>query len=138
MNYHRIIFVRNLSFLITGLVLLAYGVLAMIWQTSEPFAWWIPLLFGIVTAILIALAKRAGGRKASNQAFDEAFDVAMNRAQAMGYWIALFMYPAFAIFMSLGWLNLEVSFATMGTFTGASFLLLFVWFDRRTMSHKTA
>ncbi len=138
MDYHRIIFVRNFSFLITGVILVAYGVLAMIWQTPEPFSWWIPFLFGIVTFFVIAMAKRAGGRKASHQAFDESFDLAMNRAQSISYWIALYMYPAFGLLMSFGWLNFSVSFATMGCFTGASLLLLFVWFDQRTNGHSTS
>lgn len=130
MSDQRLINVRDFMFFITGLTLLAYGVLALLLRNPEPFWWGLPVVLGILTWLIIAYASARAGRQKSDQAFDDYWVYARDKAQGWSYWIALFMYPVFAILMGLGVADYAVTFSAMATLTGASFLLLFVWFDR--------
>ncbi|MFK7791079.1 MAG: hypothetical protein AB8B88_00265 [Devosiaceae bacterium] len=121
--------IRMLFLGFTGLVCALYAGLAVLWSDPSPFSPWLPGLCGLGSAIIITLTARAAGDKSAEMAFDEGYMADSHKAQRYAYWIAVFLYPAFAVPLSLNWISWPVGFAAMGTLTGAAFLLLFVWFD---------
>lgn len=118
----------------TGLICLAYAVLAMLWGRPDPFPSWIPGLAGFGSAAIISIAAIVAGRSKTAQAVDEGYVADTHKAQQISYWIALLLYPAFGLLLWSGWVTWQVAFAAMGTLTGAAFLLLFVLFDLRGQS----
>ena len=114
---------------ITGLVCAAYGILALATAHPAPMPAWIPGGFGFASAIAITLAARIAPATAVRMAMDESYDYDNHRAQRFSYWIALFLYPLFGLLLWSTLVAWPVAFAAMGTFTGASYLLLFTWFD---------
>ena len=115
----------------TGVLTLSYGVLALAQNDPQPMSPWLPGAFGVGSAVLIGLSALIAGRKAAEIATDESYVADRSRAAQIAFWIALFLYPAFAVPLINGIVDWPAAFAAMGTFTGASFLLLFVWFDLR-------
>lgn len=126
--------IRALVLGATGLICLAYAVLALLWGRPDPFSSWIPGLAGFMSAAIISIAALTAGRKNTERAADEGYRADNHRAQRISYWIALLLYPVFALFLANGLIDWSVAFAAMGTLTGAAFLLLFVFFDMRGRS----
>lgn len=116
---------------LTGCVCALYAVLALATGNARPFSPWIPGLFGLVSALVIFAAAYAAGNRNAEMAMDEGYFADSHKAQRYGYWIAVFLYPAFAVPLSMDVISWNVGFAAMGTLTGAAFLLLFVLFDLR-------
>jgi cobalamin synthase len=116
---------------LTGLVCFFYAIAAIYTQTPDPIWPWIPMAFGLASALIITLAAFAAGPKAAQMATDEGYFDDSHKAQRTAFWVALLLYPAFAIPLSRGWVDWHVAYAAMSTLTGGTFLLLFVWFDLR-------
>ena len=120
---------RRIMFAITGLTCLAYAVLALLQMRPDPFPFWIPGILGLISAVLIFAMAAAAGRKSAQQAFDEAYIMDKRRTEAHAFWVALMLYPIFGVLMATGAVALPTAFATMGTLTGAAYLLLFTYYD---------
>ena len=116
---------------LTGAVCFLYAVLALALGRPDPMAWWIPGLFGAISGVLIFVGARVAGPRHAGMAFDEGYHADNHRAQRIAYWVALMLYPVFGIFLAFGLVAPAVAFATMGTITGGSYLVLFAWFDHR-------
>lgn len=120
---------RVVLFGLTGLVCLMYAVMALLTGRPDPISPWIPAAIGIGSALIIFLALLTAAPRDVGVARDEGFSVDVRRAQGIGYWVALSLYPVFGFYLANGGVRYEVAFAAMGTLTGAAFLLPFVWFD---------
>lgn len=114
---------------ITGVICFLYAVLALLQGRADPMPFWVPGLAGFGSAAVITLAAMGAGRKNTEMAIDEGYHADNHRAQRIGYWIALLLYPLFGLLLSQGIVTWSVAFAAMGTLTGGAYLLLFVWFD---------
>lgn len=114
---------------VSGLICLLYAILALVMGQPDPMPFWIPALAGIATALAISIGAMLSGHRNTARAMDESYVSDRNRAQSNAYWVALLLYPVFGVLLSQGLVSWEVAFAAMGTLTGASFLLLFTWFD---------
>ena len=131
MTSEKLSLIRTGMFAVTGLVCAAYAGMAILGNTPNPFGPWIPGVLGFGTGVMILLATLAAGRKATAQAMDEGYRADSQRAQQVGYWVALWMYPVFAVFLWQELLDWPTAFAAMGTLTGAAYLLPAVWFELR-------
>lgn len=114
---------RSLTLGATGLVCLAYGLMALATSRPDPFHPAIPALMGVASAVLIWLGFARAGRAAARAATDEGFRAENRKAMAIGYWLALGFYPVFGLALASGVVGHPVAFAAMGTFTGAAYLL---------------
>ncbi|WP_424983555.1 hypothetical protein [Maritalea sp. S77] len=123
--------VRTAVLGLTGLVCLAYGAGALALGTPQPFAFWLPGLFGIASAILITIAAIAAGNDNARRATDEGYVADRKQAEGFGFWVAILLYPAFAIPLWQGWVSYHTAYAAMGTLTAAAYLLKFAWLDLR-------
>lgn len=131
LNDTHIAAIRTGLLAITGLSCLVYAILAVSQNTPQPFWWFVPAALGILSSIGIfaafAIAKPAARRMAS----DEMYVEMVHRAQRHAYWIALGLYPLFAVFtmgFGMGW---DTAFAAMGMLTGAAYLLLLTYYEWR-------
>ncbi len=123
--------IRLIALAATGAICLAYAVLALALGRPDPVSPWIPLAIGIVAAAAIALTAFAAGEDASEIASDELYFAESHRAQRIGFWFAVALYPAFGVALGYGWVSFPVAFAAMGTLTGAGFLLSFAILNLR-------
>ena len=122
---------RVVMFGLTGLACLIYAGLALATGNPVPMPAWIPGGLGALSALILWITGSAIGDTASAQAMDEGYDADVTRAQQIGFWVAILLYPIFSVFLMMGFVDWPVAFAAMGTLTGATFLLLFVLFDLR-------
>ncbi|MCF4099526.1 hypothetical protein [Maritalea mediterranea] len=121
--------VRTAVLGLTGLVCLVYGGGALAMGTPQPFAFWLPGLFGVASVILISIAALAAGDDNARRATDEGYVADRRHAEGFGFWVAILLYPAFAVPLWQGWVSYPTAYAAMGTLTAAAFLLRFVWAD---------
>lgn len=131
LSANAVLNIRVIVFGLTGLVCFLYALLALVHDRPDPFSPWIPGIFGVVSALVVMVAIYSAGPRNAAMAVDEGFSHDFRRAQGIGYWAALMLYPVFGYLLSQGMTSYAVAFAAMGTFTGAAFLLPFVWFDLR-------
>ena len=124
--------VRSLTFLVTGLLCVAYAGLALMTGTPEPFPWWIPGIFGVLSAVLITLSATLAGDEAADRAMDELYTLVNHKAQRHAYWVSLALFVVISTLSVQGVIAFPIGFAVLGTAMGASYLLLFVWYDWRT------
>lgn len=122
---------RLVMFGLTGLACLTYAISAMILSDPRPFAWWIPGGLGVMSGVVLWITGTLVGDENCDRAMDEGYDADSGRAQQIAFWVAIALYPLFSVLMIVDLVTLPVAFAAMGTLTGATFLLLFVWFDLR-------
>lgn len=123
--------IRLVGLTATGLVCLAFGLSAMILGRPDPFAPWIPVLVGGGAALTIAISALAAGDRNAEIATDELYFSESRRAQILGFWVAVLMYPVFGVAIDNGWITYPVAFSAMGTFTAAAFPLSFSIFNIR-------
>ena len=133
MSARTLTLVRNGSFSLLGLVLLAYAVGVLLTGSPEPFAWWITVAAGIGTAVVTSGVAAIAGRKATQVAWDEMAREEWRRCLGFGFWVAVWLYPLFAVLIGLSLVGWNQAFAEMGTLTAAApFLLLMVkWLQGR-------
>ncbi|MEL6643711.1 MAG: hypothetical protein AAFQ79_07230 [Pseudomonadota bacterium] len=117
--------IRLVGLSATGVVCLAFGGLALILDRPDPFSPWIPLVVGIAAALTIMVAALLAGDRNADIATDELYFSESRRAQILGFWVAVGMYPLFGLAIGYGWITYPVAFSAMGTFTAAAFLLTF-------------
>lgn len=129
LSVNAVLNIRVIVFGLTGLVCLLYALLAVLNGRPDPFSPWIPGIFGVVSALVVMVATYSAGPRNAAMAGDEGFSHDFQRAQGVGYWTALMLYPVFGYLLSQGMVSFAVAFAAMGTLTAAAFLLPFVWFD---------
>lgn len=131
MTEDRLFVVRGLILAATGLICALYSVMALITARPDPIPFWIPGFATALSFFLIWLATAAAGPQATEQAFDEGYLADERRAQSVGFWTAVALYPLFGLMLWLGWVSYAVTFAAMGTLMAAVYLLCVVWFDVR-------
>jgi len=117
--------VRLIGLALTGLVCLAFGASALILARPDPFSPWIPVAVGLGAALTIALSAFAAGNRNAEIATDELYFSESRRAQIIGFWVAVLMYPVFGLAIGYELISYSVAFSAMGTFTAAAFLLSF-------------
>ncbi len=113
----------------TGLVCLAYAILAFTMGRPDPMNPYIPGIMGGLAFLALTVGGIAAGPQNAGAANDEGYRNDNKRAAAFGYWVAIWLYPIFAVLMINGYVQSGVAFATMGTLTAAAFLLRFVQLD---------
>lgn len=116
---------RFVIFLIAGLIISGYGVLALIFLRPDPIWPWVPTLAGLCAVAIIYTSARRSGKKVAGASFDELFDLEWRRALVVSYWVAIGMYPLFAVPLATGLLDSPTAFAAMGTLSGGAPMLLF-------------
>lgn len=131
MTSHSLSLTRSLSMGITGLVCGVYGILVLVIGRPDPLPFWVPGLVGIVAAIVIWMSAGASAEKAVNASFDEGYRADATMAQRAGFWVAIWLYPVFAVPLYLEWITYPSAFAAMGTLTAATYLLGSVLLDLR-------
>ena len=133
MTARNLTLIRNGSFSLLGLILLAYAVGVLLMGTPEPFPWWITAMAGIGTGVVVSVAAAIAGRKAARAAWDEMVREEWRRCLSFGFWVAVWLYPLFAVLIGLSLVTWNQAFAAMGTLTAASpFLLMMVkWLQGR-------
>ena len=108
-----------------GGVCLVYGVLAVLSGRPDPIWPFLPGLAGCGAAVVVYALFSKAAQGARKQATDEAHRMENGRAMAVGFWVAILMYPLFAPFLAFGWVQYPVAFAAMGTLTAAAYLVSF-------------
>ena len=131
MNANLLINIRTFMLGATGVVTLAYAIMALIKQTPAPFAVWVPGAFAVASFITLAVVGLTLGYDRGAAAMDEGYRHDRRRAESLSYWIALWLYPLFGFLLFQRLVSWPVAFAAMGCFTGSVFLLSFVYFDLR-------
>ncbi len=126
MNSRTLTLIRNTSFSLLGLILLAYGLGVLVTGRPDPFPWWVTAGAGIATALAVSVASGLAGRRAAAIAWDELAREEWKTCLAFGYWVAVWLYPLFAVLMAFSMVDQVQAFAAMGTLTAASPFLLFL------------
>jgi len=126
MNARTLTLTRNISFSLLGLILLAYALGVLVTGRPDPFPWWVTAAAGIGTAIVVSGASMLAGRRASAIAWDELAREEWRDCLRFGFWVAVWLYPLFAVLMALSLLDWNQSFAAMGTLTAAAPFLAFL------------
>jgi hypothetical protein len=122
---------RTILLGIMGLSCLVYAILAIAQNDPQPIWWFIPMTAGLLASVGIAIAFLLGDSSARQMAHDEMYDALNHRAQRHAYWIAVLMYPIFAVIIMTTGLSWETTFAAMGTLTSAAYLLLLTLYEWR-------
>ena len=130
-NSENISNIRMIVFGVTGVLCLAYAILALIIQDPAPFPFWIPGASGVMAALVLWGTSFAAGEKYAGMAWDESYAVDARRAASIAFWIGILLHPMFGVLLALGLVDWPVAFAVMGTLTPAAYLLLLVSFDRQ-------
>ena len=123
--------IRAIALGLTGMICLAYAVLSLLYMRPDPMPFWIPGLAGVAAWLAIMFGTIGAGTKNTERAFDEGYRSDNHRAERAAYWVALLLYPIFAVPLIQGWVSFDVAFAAMGTLTGAAYLLPVAWLDYR-------
>ncbi len=117
---------------LTGVICVTYAALALLQGRPDPMSPWIPGVAGFGAMMIIWISAEFAGRANTRQASDELFASEWRRAVRVGYWVALWLYPAFAILLVLQLTAYPTAFAAMGTMSGAASLLTFVYLTLRS------
>jgi len=129
MTPNRLFLTRTLMLGLTGLICALYAILALTSGRPDPFPFWIPALAGIGAWVVIWKSAGLAGAGVAEQSFDEGFRDDDLRAQALAFWVALWLYPVFGVLLWQGVVDGPVAFASMGCLTAASYLLGLIWRD---------
>lgn len=123
--------VRTVLLCMVGLSCLIYAVLALAQNSPQPIWWFIPAAMGCLASLGIFVAFAMGSATARKMASDEMYQQINHRAQRHAYWVALWLYPAFAMLVITFGIEWNTVFAAMGTLTGAAYLLLLTFYEWR-------
>jgi hypothetical protein len=121
--------VRSLLLFMVGLSCLLYAVLAIVHNSPQPIWWYIPAAMGVLAGVGITIAFALADATSRQMASDEMYVELTHRAQRHAYWIALALYPIFAIGVFVFGLEWNTVFAAMGTLLGAAYLLLLTYYE---------
>lgn len=122
---------RSLLLGLTGLSCVTYALLAVLQGRPDPVGWWIPGAVGACAAALIFLAAVMVGRRATQIAMDELHILVNQRAQRHAYWVCLGLFVGVILLAKTGIVDWNTGFAVLGTLMGASYPLLFVFYEWR-------
>jgi len=117
---------RNIVFSLLGLTLLSYALGVFIAGRPDPFWPLAPALAGGVTALVVTLGGLIAGRKAAAITWDEMARHEWRGCLQFGYWVAVWLYPIFAVLLINDAVDYTQAFAAMGTLTGAAPFLMFL------------
>lgn len=131
MSAETVFLTRVVTLGAAGALFALYAALAVLTGRPDPMPLWIPMLAAALAFVLICGASVLVGRRATEQAFDEGYLTDERRAQCIGFWGAVALYPAFTLLLWWEWVSFPVTFAAMGSLTAAIYLLTLVWFDVR-------
>lgn len=123
---------RFMVFLIAGLIIASYGVLALWLSRPDPMWAGVPTLAGLGAVAIIWISAARSGTKVAGATFDELYDAEWSRALGWSYWFAIGLYPLVSVFLIFGMIDHAVAFAAMGTLTGSAPLLLFCLISARS------
>ncbi len=126
MNAKSLTLTRNTLFSLLGLVLLSYGVGVLITGRPDPFWPLAPAVAGGITALVVTLGALLGGRKAAAITWDEMARHEWHGCLQFGYWVAVWLYPLFAVLLINDVVDFPQAFAAMGTLTGGAPFLMFL------------
>ena len=116
--------IRNGSFSLLGLILLAYAAAVLATGRPDPVSPILPGAAGILTGIIVTLTARMATGKAAGIAWDELTRATWRRALTGGYWVAIWLYALFGLGLYLDLVTPAQSFAAMVTLTGAAPFLI--------------
>jgi hypothetical protein len=119
---------RQITMAVTGAVTLAYSILAVLWATPAPMAWYVPTVLGLGIAVTMVLTAFVSP-KSAEMAFDEGYRHIAQKAASLAYWVSLFGFAVFFLSFKFLGLNLKTIVASFGTFMGAAYLLPFAYLD---------
>ncbi len=131
MSYRSLLLTRIFSMGFAGLICAIYALLVLLQGRPDPMPTWIPGIAGVVAAAAIWASVGASNKKTVGATFDEGFKAEEAMAQRIGFWVAIWLYPAFAVPLMLEWISWPSAFAAMGTLTAATYLLASVFLDLR-------
>ena len=131
MTVERLEVLRRSLLALTGASCVAYALLAIVQNKPDPLYWWVPMSFGIASAVLITAGFLMAGRDVAKQATDELYRATEVRASSRAYWVSLALFVLFAVLAGRDVLAWPTSVAAFGTLMGASYLVLFAYYDWR-------
>ncbi|MEP5730669.1 MAG: hypothetical protein ABJL67_15010 [Sulfitobacter sp.] len=123
--------IRMVSLALTGCVCLTYAVLVLATGQPDPMPVWIPGVAGLLALVTIWTSVAVSDTKSIEASFDEGFRADDGKAQKLGFWVAVWLYPVFGVPLYLEWITGFSAIAAMGTLTAAAYLLGTVVFDLR-------
>ncbi len=126
MNAKSLTLIRNIFFSLLGLVLLSYALGVLITGRPDPFWPLAPAVAGGVTALVVTLGGLIGGRRAAAITWDEMARHEWRGCLQFGYWVAVWLYPIFALLLITDAVDFAQTFAAMGTLTGGAPFLMFL------------
>lgn len=124
--------VRTSLMALAGLSCLLYAIMALLSNRPDPIWWFVPGAFGVLAALGTTAAFMMATPDVRRMASDEMYLQTTHRAQRHTFWVALMMYPVFAIGVLVFALQWDTVFAAMGTLTGGTYLLLLTYYEWRT------
>jgi len=127
MSAKSLTLLRNSLFSGLGIILASYGILVLITGRPDPIWPLAPAAAGIITALVVSVGFWASGRKAAAIAFDEYSRHEWHTCLRFGFWVAVWLYPLFAVLLVNNIVDYPQAFAAMGTLTGGAPFLLFLW-----------
>ena len=122
---------RSLGMGAAGLLCLGYAIAALATGRPDPVPFWLPGVLGGLAWLAVSLVAARASAAARAAAFDEGYRHDDTRAQQLGFWVAIWLYPLFGVLLYVDAVTWPVAFAAMGTLTAATYLLGVVWFDSR-------
>jgi len=122
---------RTVLLALTGLSCVIYALLAGLQNRPDPIGWYLPGLIGGTAAVLITIAAFVAGQKAAQIATDELYHMVNGRAQRHAYWASMALLVLVAVLAKQEAISWATAFAVLGTLMGASYLLLFVFYEWR-------
>lgn len=108
-----------------GLICAAYSILAVLWNTPQPFSVWGPGAAGIAAAAVIWISALAAGERNVGMAMDELYKREWGLAVQFSYWFGLALFILAAIAVGRGWVAQNTGIAAFGTAYGAAPMLAF-------------
>lgn len=118
--------IRNGSFAALGLILLGYACAVLLTGRPDPVSPIIPGAAGVLCALITWGTARMAASGAGRAAWDEQVRTEWNRAVRRGWYVAIWLYPIFALFLAQEMIGWGQAFAAMGTLTGAAPFLFFL------------
>ena len=120
---------RNLALAVTGLTSVSVAGLVMAEASLWPGLPWLPIAVGLGAAAFIFLAALLGGERVVDVVWDEGSRQDWARALMAGYWLAIGLYPLFALLLWQQAVTYAQALPAMGALTGGLPLLYFCYLD---------
>jgi len=108
-----------------GLTCALYALLAVLWNTPQPFSVWGPGAAGITASIVIWISAFVAGERNTGIAMDELYKREWSLAVQFSYWFGIVLFILAAIAVANGMISQSTGVAAFGTAYGASPMLAF-------------